>query len=61
MTGKKRKKEKKANEITVHIEQTKKYGNFYTFTQQVLQHFHKTFIFSHGWSQSHILLFYFNL
>ena len=42
---KKRKKEKKANEVTVHIEQTKKYCSFYTFTQQVLQHFHKNIYF----------------
>ena len=27
-----------------------KYYNFYTFTQQVSQYFHKTFIFSCGWS-----------
>ena len=33
MTGKKEKKEKKANEVTIHIEQTKKYCSFYTFTQ----------------------------
>ena len=34
----------------VHIEQTKKYCSFYTFTQQVLQHFHKKIIFSCGLS-----------
>ena len=45
MTGKKEKKEKKANEVTIHIEQTKKYCSFYTFTQQVLQHFHKNIYF----------------
>ena len=38
-----------------------KYYNFYTFTEQVLQHFHRTFIFSCGWSQFDILLFYFDL
>ena len=27
-----------------------KYYSFYKFTQQVSQHFHKTFIFSYGWS-----------
>ena len=27
----------------------------------MLQHFHKKFIFSCGWSESHILLFYFDL
>ena len=37
------------------------YSSFYTFTQQILQYFHKTSIFSCGWLQSHILLFYFNL
>ena len=34
---------------TIRIEQTKKYCSFYTFTQQVPQHFHKTFIFSCRW------------
>ena len=38
-----------------------KYYSFYIFTQQVSQHFHKTFIFSCSWSQFHILLFYFGL
>ena len=38
-----------------------KYCNFYIFTQQVSQNFHKTFIFSCGWPQFHILLFYFDL
>ena len=32
-------RKKKKKQWTVHIEQTKKYYNFYTFTQQVLQHF----------------------
>ena len=40
-----KKKKKPMKWWTVHIEQTKKYGSFYTFTQQVLQHFHKIFIF----------------
>ena len=38
-----------------------KYCSFYTFAKQVSQHFHKIFIFSYGWSQVHILLFYFDL
>ena len=45
------KKKKKANEVrAVYIEQTKKYCNFYTLTQQALQHYYKTFIFNRGWS-----------
>ena len=35
--------------------------SFYTFTKQVSQHFHKTFILSCNWSQFYILLFYFDL
>ena len=51
------KKKKKAINSTYWTNQ--KYCGFYTFTQQVSQHLHKTFIFSCGWSQFHILLFYF--
>ena len=51
MIEKKKKKNQQQHQhiatiATVLIEQTKR---------------HKTFIFSRGWSQSHILLFYFNL
>ena len=49
------------NEIYEKFEKFEIYGSFYTFTQQVSQYFHKTFIFSSGWSQFHILLFYFDL
>ena len=60
--GKGKKKKKKAMKWwIVRIEQTKNYCIFYTFTQQALLHFQKTFIFSPGWSQSYSLLFYFDL
>ena len=52
-------KKKKKKRRTVHIKQNYKYYSFYIFTQQVLQHFHKTFIFSCYWS--HFIFYYFIL
>ena len=50
-------KKKKVMNCTYWTNQ--KYSSLYTFTQQVSQHFHKTFIYSCNWSQFHILLFLF--
>ena len=54
-----KKKKKKTNEVKVHIEQTKKCCSFYTFTQQVLQHFHKNIYFQ-SWlfTVSHFIILF---